>query len=1138
MLERTAGRLESGSLRRLLPSSRKSLKSRRTLHSAFWNHGGGDLELSPLWAALLRGPDPVDQLSEQQQQNKLNGQNGVLLDFLYPAGTINFIRQFSGWGLDRQDARRGRAGFGRLGHRLYTSAAKDLNDSSAGLTTEAQSVVHRSGISSEEAVNGGQGTQHNTQFLKELMESETRPVYEEVWRHYTTLPDSDQVQLRTQLMKYLSTSTRVRDAERITALFEDLPSIARDRNLYKFAIQSYCKLRNHPRAISLHKEALARFDFPAGSSELLTHLIDHSLWSQALETWKDYQAFKRQFPRMTGIYNLWASLRALPNFPAQALAFAEYVDKIGIFSTSPHNDMTLNTLDLEGTPDSDNTDFTGGHKPVVINTADEVAPCSQAAEDIEALRAVRAVRDIEPAQDVARDPQAAPSLAIADTAGLSTFAVIVINEALFSGDMFDATLFVALLGKLRQWGVDTPTLYQNAVDHLLRIGQSKLAIRIYRKGREAGRWVPNGLPGRDTLHSLLSIFCGHHSILGMQQILDDWFKCFGGPSRLTYLMCMREFASQGDATTVHALFEQYTIRFRIRRGVNMLRADDIAPLLHVHAKRGELSEVVMVFNEIKEKYGSKPTIRCWNILLSAYGKARDIDGAIQCFQQILESDDVKADDYSYGTIMGIYATRGDLECVLEVYHLADSQGVRKSTAMVDCIVLVLAKDDDLLAAERICDQALHMKLSGSKTRMWNYMLLAYAMRRDLTNVNRILQKMSSEKVEYDAETYSALMQALAMTKMPERAYTILKEVMPEAGIQVTNFHYAIAMGGFLATRNVKRVFEVHNRMTKRAMPESVSTRLQTIRTVAVAEETTQGTEEIYQGAKQLFKNMISSMDAQERSDTLRKGHGDLPLELVHPTSLYGFIMFVLAKANDFSNVKELYEEFSSAIFKDRQNEIPIPILVALMIMQLGQGDHDAVKELWELALSQATAKGRGLPRLGSKSKRPKILYSHQLDLGRALSLYLDSLAKQKHADELIYTVTQVTEMGFELSNRTRNHYVQLLARLFRYKAAFKECEDLLMPNWTGWQRLRWQQPVRNRLPLELRNMRKLPRVCYPHYRTMLYLARGYIELEGVFAERGHYSLMLELERDCPKTTQAIKTMPRTDEYEEREILRL
>jgi pentatricopeptide repeat-containing protein PET309 len=86
MLERTAGCLETGSLRRLLPGSQRPLKSRRMLHSAFWSHGAIDLEHSPLWKALIRGPDiVVDDNDEKSTKSISSTSAGGFLDFLYPS---------------------------------------------------------------------------------------------------------------------------------------------------------------------------------------------------------------------------------------------------------------------------------------------------------------------------------------------------------------------------------------------------------------------------------------------------------------------------------------------------------------------------------------------------------------------------------------------------------------------------------------------------------------------------------------------------------------------------------------------------------------------------------------------------------------------------------------------------------------------------------------------------------------------------------------------------------------------------------------------------------------------------------------------------------------------------------------------
>ena len=167
--------------------------------------------------------------------------------------------------------------------------------------------------------------------------------------------------------------------------------------------------------------------------------------------------------------------------------------------------------------------------------------------------------------------------------------------------------------------------------------------------------------------------------------------------------------------------------------------------------------------------------------------------------------------------MGICTTRGDLDQAMELYQLVEGQGVAKSPAMIDCIVLGHIQNDRLLQAEKICNDALAMDFKVPLTRMWNYLLTAYAMRRDLENTNRILRRMYDAGVDYDGATYSALMQVLAMVKQPDRANAYSNNVMRKAGVKITSFHYAVVMGGYIANGELQKVFHVHNQMLRRNM---------------------------------------------------------------------------------------------------------------------------------------------------------------------------------------------------------------------------------------------------------------------------------------------------------------------------------
>lgn len=114
MLERATGCLESGSLRRLLPASRSSVKSRRTLHSGFWSHGASD-DISTLWTVLVRGPESLEQ--QHREKHRMGpaaaSSNTGLLDFLYPTAALNLIRRYSSWGVERQESNWTRSWLGK-----------------------------------------------------------------------------------------------------------------------------------------------------------------------------------------------------------------------------------------------------------------------------------------------------------------------------------------------------------------------------------------------------------------------------------------------------------------------------------------------------------------------------------------------------------------------------------------------------------------------------------------------------------------------------------------------------------------------------------------------------------------------------------------------------------------------------------------------------------------------------------------------------------------------------------------------------------------------------------------------------------------------------------------------------------------
>ncbi|KAL8866711.1 MAG: hypothetical protein Q9174_006133, partial [Haloplaca sp. 1 TL-2023] len=100
MIERAATCLKIGG-RHLLRLRKHSLSKTRSLHSAFWSHGAGDIDLPAWWLAFLQVPAANTQLWESRHSpyaafNLSSDGIGLrILEFLYPYRTLAFLRRYA-----------------------------------------------------------------------------------------------------------------------------------------------------------------------------------------------------------------------------------------------------------------------------------------------------------------------------------------------------------------------------------------------------------------------------------------------------------------------------------------------------------------------------------------------------------------------------------------------------------------------------------------------------------------------------------------------------------------------------------------------------------------------------------------------------------------------------------------------------------------------------------------------------------------------------------------------------------------------------------------------------------------------------------------------------------------------------------
>ncbi|KAI9816222.1 MAG: hypothetical protein M1827_001823 [Pycnora praestabilis] len=710
------------------------------------------------------------------------------------------------------------------------------------------------------------------------------------------------------------------------------------------------------------------------------------------------------------------------------------------------------------------------------------------------------------------------------------FTSIMIGRVLALRDSdLDVLKVLDLFDTLKGLKIMKDGFYEKAIIRLLELREGVVATRLYKDYRQQ-----QGVkPSMRVLRSILRGACKFQSIRTVQATTDDMVTFYDGPDREGYRSIMGMFAAMGDVNNVRRIFDECCSRF-----AKPINTDMALSLLHVHARRGEVKETESQFRRLSEEFGLEPDVKCWNVLINAYVRIDDTYGALCCFEKLLQQN-VKPTEVTFGTMMALYAARGDIDGVEYIFKLMESKGLKKTASMIDYLVLAYLKNDDLSEAEKIVEKALEMDLQGSRTRMWNYLINAYALRRNLEATNRISRRMQDAGVPFDGMTYAALMQTLVILRQTSEAYKILKFVMPRSKVQVTAFHYAVIIGGFTATGELREAFSVYARMKKRNIKPVLSTKIAILRAAAKAKIEDQKPfgitvdQDALEKAEYLLEQNLLDTDAMDiAAKEPVKGVGMQPINEARISANFDLLTFSYGQEGAFQKVKELYDRYFELAAQGRSEtdvRPPIKLLTALMVSFLHQKRYSEVTDCWELAKAQAKRQAKRWGAVDT-TRRGSVLPSRRYALSLPFLHYMKALAEQNELSQLMQEVHDLRRDGFELDNKNWNAYIQKLALAHddRVVKAFELCEQHLIGGWQGWARQRRRLGLKAESPVnKSRSLR--PGDLFPFYHTLVFLGNAFMAARSKALATADKRQMERLSRIAPRTMEAVRNMPRIDD---------
>ncbi|KAL8670070.1 MAG: hypothetical protein Q9168_005375 [Polycauliona sp. 1 TL-2023] len=1080
MIERVTACLDNGGKHVLRRISKQH--THRSLHSAFWSHGAGNIDLPSWWLAFLQVPStrgPTWSFNKSSTETSPTPPDALgLFDFLYPGETLAFIRKCM-TGNPSAVRRRRRSQLLLQRSRTYASAADASVGVRAGQEHTARTMSTKNPADDDtnlDRPDDQPAVGKLRSFKARLRNDEDALTIQELWQEYKEiqkmslpLSPSDYA----LLFQRLSASKTPLDLECRGNLLSDIPLPKRRNFHYDHAILAALEREDLKDAMSQFREATAKFPYLLnGSSMILKHAVQHSKWRCTVEIWKHYLDSERANVWQPDI---WKDVNALPVSELMVQATRAVLNALRQAKTSNSADAdvmrsfavalvrrALTTRDVAfGVHMQRRMLSLAGHGQELDLSLFKAAVLQNLSLGRENRKhnnaALRLYREIRANQDLGPDEELLMALlhrfsALRDLQGMHEVLEdfrkyheappekaysLLMSQFARHGD-FDTVdgLFHDFIDRHGKGGVQEHAKY--LFHACFRRADADAADRVLQSLRAAYDYQPD-LQSWNTLIATYSRVGNHE---GAMSLLEKLMAASITPSSTTYGILMGMLAKRSDYDTISALYEQ------------------------------ALST------------GVKPSLSMIDSMVLALVASDRFDEAYQVAQEALTMD----------------------------FH-------------------------DTL------DQPRYTAGVVNRTRMWNTLLSHCALNKRLDKVAEIQKRMHEAGVPFDNITYAALMLSLCIKNMPGPALRIKDVIMRSDGARPTALHYSILMGGFLQTNERSKVLLLANEMLRDNISPTFVTQNQLLRVASKVDEEQDAQENAgdqrfrARRAEEVMKQALETLNPMELAQLGPTGRAQSnPVNVAFYSTYYSYMIYLYGKKQSFDRVVGLYDEYISTarnVHGNTEALPPVELLSALMVTHINAGEHAETERCWNLAME----KSEKIARRGSTdTAQDWVLYKYRFILSLPLTRYMQSLQASSRIDEIAATVDNLEHAGYRLSVHNWNKYSQILGQEGRTLHAFEVCEKHLMDGWPGWER--FGSPLRAKHKLKKQwHPKSLDRGrSFPHYETLVYLAGVYLDLRSQPYGTGRGTVQ-ELERLAPRTMEAVLKMPNFDDGVQNSVLR-
>ncbi|KAF2768260.1 hypothetical protein EJ03DRAFT_383454 [Teratosphaeria nubilosa] len=466
-------------------------------------------------------------------------------------------------------------------------------------------------------------------------------------------------------------------------------------------------------------------------------------------------------------------------------------------------------------------------------------------------------------------------------------------------------------------------------------------------------------------------------------ICNDWIKWYGRLRKDALDLMLVYTAKDGNL----ARYEPWLQHLKQHYSAFEDQQDSLWTTIYFHARRNDLQGARTAFDELAasaKRHGVSPPLKAWNVLIHAYHRADDLDGGINVLMDMVEKD-IAPDVYSFGPVMEMLAKRGDVDGVQDVLAQYDSLvSDKRVTAFYGSLMNALINCGEIDKAEvvlkgLVTDVKTEKTVLGSLTGCFNILLTAHAQRRNVNATMATYRWMKAEGIRADDETFAALLQVLTVYRNTNSAYKILRTGMSSSDVLPTAFHYAIVITGYVKERRYDEALAAHADMVQRQIKPSLASNAAYLKAKARKEvkerrhsrgDRLEASEDMPLNLSMAeFRRLLQSSEDRGAGVAVAEPHSfaELTYQPDQPSASYfAYLISMHGKKQCFEAATKLLEEYKAKLVKERGTsdvalDMPLRLLSAMMSAHHRAGEYDEVEKYWVLAKEQAFSIARRIP---------------------------------------------------------------------------------------------------------------------------------------------------------------------------------